>query len=281
MRSILRVHAMLPQVPADRDARDSQRVAHAVICLHQDAEDVRILGDQDASRRGADAAFELVADRAGAGADIPLCDRPTTSAIECGIHVLRPDVKPVDVIEVAVPGFSNDRSGPPVATGVGVPHPHSPCNHGVVHDADTVRVGEDHGPLEAASFFEPRGASHLAIAIQSEPGTEYRYIDAFLAPRQDRGNTGADFVFGIRRADQRCLTDRDSRDIGDRIERAGLTFERNAKIACARCGSRCRHGYGEQSCRPARQFHHNVHSGDDAHAQCRVRAILQARQDKQ
>ena len=64
------------------------------------------------ARRGAGAALELVADHAGAAADIALGDRSRDRAIERGERVLGGDREARRIAEPAVIGFGHDRQQP-------------------------------------------------------------------------------------------------------------------------------------------------------------------------
>ena len=68
----------------DRHAIDAQQRALAVVRLHQRADDIPRTVDFDTARRGADAALELVADHAGAAADIAFGTGPAAPPIERG-----------------------------------------------------------------------------------------------------------------------------------------------------------------------------------------------------
>jgi hypothetical protein len=94
------VHAVLAQMLTDRHARDAQRIAHAVVRLHQYANGVCSLAvvRRDTARCGADAALELVADHAGAATHVALRDRAAGRVVERLGDVLGPDVEAVDVV---------------------------------------------------------------------------------------------------------------------------------------------------------------------------------------
>src|SRR5881628_4258146 len=47
-----------------------------------------------------------------------------------------------------------------------------PGNYGITHYADAVRVGDHHGTVEEARFFDPGCAGHLAIAVFGKPSGE-------------------------------------------------------------------------------------------------------------
>jgi hypothetical protein len=114
------VDAVVAQGLADRDACDAQGVAHAVIGLHQHADGIGGLPlATDAARSSADAAFEFVAHHAGAAAHVAFRDGSAAGVLQGLRHMGGRDVEAVDVVEVPVPGFGDDRQGPPVTAGVG------------------------------------------------------------------------------------------------------------------------------------------------------------------
>jgi hypothetical protein len=84
-----------------------------------------------------------------------------------------------------------------------------------------VRAGGDDRALDLAALVDPRGAGHLAIAVEREPGAEHRRIEGAAAARQDRGDAGAHLPAIGEILDQGDLADGDAGDIGDRIEWAG------------------------------------------------------------
>jgi hypothetical protein len=223
-------------MPPDRHAGDEQAVAQAVVGLHQHAERVRGLTASDHARGGADAALELVADHAGAAADVALRDRAARGSVERRIHVCGLDVKAVDVVEMAVPGLGDDRQRPPVAGRVGGALAHAPGDHGVAHHADAVRVGQEHRPLQLPRLLDPGGAGHLAVAVQCEPSAEYRRAQAIAAARQDRGDARAHLVPARQVLDQRGVANRHAGDVRDRIERSRLAVERHAEVPRAQVG---------------------------------------------
>ncbi len=214
---------------ADGDAGDAQLTAHAVVCLHQYADGVGPVVDVNHARTGPRAALEFVADHAGPSADIALRNRSAARAVESGEDVLRPNMEAVDVVELAVPRLGNDRQRPPISGRIGFPLSDAPLNCSVAHDADAVRVGDQHGPFEKSGFIDPVRPCHFAVAIEAEHAGEYGLIPARFAARENGGDPGANGVA----LDQRRIADCDAGHIGDRVERAGRTVERYAQIARA------------------------------------------------
>ena len=162
----------------DRHTGDHERVAYAVVGLHERASNIGMAGDVDTPRRSADAALELVADHARAAADIALGHRAALRTVQRAIDVLCAHVKAVDVVQFAVPGLGDDRRRPPVTGRVGRTSANPPGDHRVVHDADAVRVGEHDRPVDLAHFVQVGRARHFAVAVQREPpsvdGTQQR-----------------------------------------------------------------------------------------------------------
>ena len=178
-----------------------------------------------------------MADHAGAAADVALLDRPAARGGEGQGDVLGLDVEAVDVVEMAVPGLGHDRQRPPVARGIGPAGMQAFGDHRIADHANAVRVGQHDRPLELARFVDPGRAGHLAVAVEGEPAGEDRAVGAGLAARQDRGDPGAHLVAVGQVLDQGDLANGDASDVGDRIERAWLAFERHAEITRARFGS--------------------------------------------
>ena len=74
-------------------------------------------------------------------------------------------MKPVDIIEPAVPRFGHDRQTPPVTGRVRRTVLNPPRDRRIAGHADTVRVCDHDRPFEKTAFFHPGGAGHFAIAI--------------------------------------------------------------------------------------------------------------------
>ena len=207
---------------------------------------------------------------------LPSATGPARAESSAAIDVLRPDMKTVDVVEVAVLCLGHDRQRPPVATRIRLALAHAPGDDGVTYDTDAVRVREHDGSLQSAAFVDPGRAGHLAIAVQREPARRTRDVERLL-PR------GRIAVTPVRTL---CLVGElisvicrpSRRHVGDGIQRSWVAVEGNAEIA----------GAGSERPMPLRerkqserdhQFHHVFYSGR-THTPCAVRRILQARQDK-
>src|SRR2546427_6968053 len=106
----------------------------------------------------------------------------------------------------------------------------------VPHHAHRVRVRDHHGAPQEARFLEPGGTGHFAVAVEREPAREDRIARA-LAARQDGGDAGTnrslpDHQLAASR-DERRVSDLDAGDVGDGVERARRTVERNPQVAGA------------------------------------------------
>ncbi len=91
-------------------AVDAEALAPAVVRLHEHADDVAVNLLDDA-RRCPDSALELVANHAGAAADVALRDRSGRCGFERGARVLGLDVHAVDVVERVRPRSLRPRGG--------------------------------------------------------------------------------------------------------------------------------------------------------------------------
>ena len=127
-------------------------------------------------------------------------------------------MKAVEVVQVTVPGFSDDGQGPWLSESTVL---QAPGDHRVAHHANTMRIGDGHRTVKKAGFLDPRGACHLAVAVQAEP-SRVDGVDVLRAAGQDDCDAGANGTFAdFQRpitADQRSRADLDAGYIGDRIE---------------------------------------------------------------
>jgi hypothetical protein len=98
-----------------------------------------------------------------------------------------------------------------------------------------VRVGDHDRTFDEAGLLDPGRAGHLAVAVERVPAAEHRGIQ--LAARQDGGHAGAHRTLAHLEpacaGDQGGEADRHPGDIGNGIERPGLTVERDAQMARA------------------------------------------------
>src|SRR5262249_20182394 len=114
-----------------------------------------------------------------------------------------------------------------------------PFDDRVAHDADAVRVRDADGSLEVAAFLHPRGAGHLTVAVEREPGREHR-IGVRLAARVDDRDPGAHRTLAYHElaaaGDESRVSDFDAGDVGDRVERTGRSADGELEIVLARLG---------------------------------------------
>src|SRR5207244_8694633 len=96
----------------DRHAGDAEVAASPVVALHQHAYGISAILRIEPSRGRPDPALELVVDHSGAAADTALYDAAAASTVHRGPGVLFRDVKPVDVVEHAVPRLRYHRQRP-------------------------------------------------------------------------------------------------------------------------------------------------------------------------
>ena len=85
--------------------------------------------------------------------------------IERMSDVLRLNVKAIDIVQPAVPGFGHDRQTPPVAGFISGPVFDPPRDDRVARDADAVRVSDDDRSFKKTALFDPGYAGHFAVAI--------------------------------------------------------------------------------------------------------------------
>jgi hypothetical protein len=235
----LSVGGMIGDFFADGNAGDAELVAASVVALDEDADGIASSLGFEHAGRGADAAFELIADHAGATADIAFFDRAGVGDVEGVEGVFGLDVKSVDVVEPAVPGFGDHGQRPEVAFHVGRAVLDLPGNDGVAHDSDAVRVGDHYGAGEEAGVVDPGGAGHLTVAVEGEPGGEDGVVGSFAA-RMNGGDAGAhgslaDYEFAFA-GDERGVSDLDAFDVGDGVVAAGSAIEGDSEIAGAGLG---------------------------------------------
>ena len=91
------------------DSGDAQLLAGSVVALDEDADGVASgFGGEHAGRR-ANASLKFIADHSGAAAYVALFDCAGVGGVERMEGVFGMDVKSVDVVEPAVPGFGDRR----------------------------------------------------------------------------------------------------------------------------------------------------------------------------
>src|SRR5262245_45951098 len=100
--------------------------------------------------------------------------------------MLRLDVESVDVIEAAIVRLRYNGQPPRL-----LPGPlYLPLQNSIVHDAHAVCVRDRDGTFQKSALLQPRGARHLAVAVEREPGTKHG-IGVRLAPWMDHRDTRA------------------------------------------------------------------------------------------
>src|SRR5260370_21687541 len=100
---------MFGNFAADVDSGDAELRAGSVVALHEDADGVASdFGAEHAGRR-ANAPLKFIADHSGAATYVALLDCAGVSGVERMEGVFGMDVKSVDVVEPAVPGFGDHR----------------------------------------------------------------------------------------------------------------------------------------------------------------------------
>jgi len=149
-----------------------------------------------------------------------------------GLHV-----EAVDVVEPAVPGFRDDRKGPPVAGGIGLAMRDAPLDDCVSYYTDAVRVGDHHRAFEEPGLFDPGGAGHFAIAVERPPAGENGIAHGIFAAWENGGDAGAHGAFTDLKlsfpGDERRVADGDAGNVGDGVEWTGRAVEGDAEIAGA------------------------------------------------
>jgi hypothetical protein len=166
----------------------------------------------------------VLAEHAGAAADVALPDRPTARAGERGQDVLRPDVPADRVVEEAVEGLGHDRADE-VARAEGWVLAGQPLDRRAVDGPDRVGVGQQDRAFEQAELIDLRAAGDLAGAVQDRDRGRDRVEEGRPLVRVDRGQAGphrplADAQSAVA-GDQGRVADPQARHVGDRVEAAG------------------------------------------------------------
>ena len=103
-------HDVRSDLATDRHAIDAQQIARAIVRLHQRADRIALAILDDDARCRAGSALELVADHAGAAADIAFGDGAAADrAVERGKRVLLRQRESLDVAQPAIVGLGDDR----------------------------------------------------------------------------------------------------------------------------------------------------------------------------
>src|SRR5579863_516038 len=104
--------------PANRNAGDAKLVASSVVALHQNADGVAAFFAVEDAGTAADAALEIIADHARSAADVAFFHGAGVGGVQSTPGVFGMDVESIDVIQVAIPRFSNNWKRPRVVVGV-------------------------------------------------------------------------------------------------------------------------------------------------------------------
>ena len=75
------------------------------------------------------------------------------------------DVKPINIIEPAVPCLGNNRQAPPVSGLIGGAVLNPPGNDCVARDTHAVRIRDYDRPFEETALLDPWCAGHFTVAI--------------------------------------------------------------------------------------------------------------------
>ena len=110
----------------------------------------------------------------------------------------------------------------------------SPRDHRIAGDSNAVRIRDHDRSFEKSALFNPMRAGHLAVTVQTERSRVNRIVQRIVSPRNDRGHTSADRSFANNEfsfaTNNRCVTNFDTRDIGNRVQWARPTVERNSDV---------------------------------------------------
>src|ERR1700732_5021246 len=104
---------------SNRGAGDSQQMTRSEVALYKHAHSIAAEFLGKLPRRGPRAALEFETNHPGPAANISLGHRArmrVTHRVEC---VFRFHVKPVDIVQVAIPGLGHYRKRPPIFLGNG------------------------------------------------------------------------------------------------------------------------------------------------------------------
>ena len=156
-------HHVGSDLATDRHAIDAQQITRAIVRLHQRTDRIALSILEDDARCRAGPAFELVADHAGAAANVAFGNGAAADrAVKRSKGVLLRQRESLDVAEPAIVGLGDDRQmeglGSAIANGDG--------RDGVTDDTDLISVGDADRRAEQALLREPRKAGHLAVAIE-------------------------------------------------------------------------------------------------------------------
>ena len=213
---------------ADRNARDAELGAQAVVALHQRAHDVAPSAGQ-LPRRGAGAALEAVAEHPGAAAHIALGNRPPRAASSARIASSAFTCwpfwsfrRPSDVS--ATTGYQKAPVAPFFTIQDTAASRTTPTLSVLV-----MRIGVSSTPLSSIQWVPVMSPLPLPIVKAANTGGEVA-----ATARQNGGDAGPnrtlpDLALPFAR-DQRGVPHRDAGDVGDGVERTGRAVERHAEV---------------------------------------------------
>src|SRR5246127_3033443 len=104
-----RVGILRTDLPANGNSGNAEILSRAVVALHEYTDGVAAVLLGKFARRGANPSLEPVANHAGAATNRAFFYRPATSGFDGLKSVLRLHVKPIDVVQPAVPRLRDDR----------------------------------------------------------------------------------------------------------------------------------------------------------------------------
>src|ERR1700722_9103069 len=95
-------------------------------------------------------------------------------------------MKAVDVVQIAVPCFGDDRQRPILLQSLVL---YAPGDDGVTHHADAMGVGDGDWALQESRLLDPRRPRHLAVAVLRKPSGVDR-VGVRLSARKYYGDSG-------------------------------------------------------------------------------------------
>ena len=115
--------------------------------------------------------------------------------LECVRDIFWLYVKPIDVIEPAVPSLGHHRQAPPVSGLIGCPMLNSPRDNRIARHADAVRVRNNDWSFKEAALINPRCAGHFAVAVERENAGVHRIVKRVMSTRENSGHASAHRTF--------------------------------------------------------------------------------------
>ena len=100
------------------------------------------------------------------------------------------DMKSIDIIQPAIPGFSHDRQAKTFAFMDG----HIVFDQGFTDDTNLVGISQGNRRAQHARFFQPQQASHFAVAIERMISGKGVIFAAEIGARQNYRHTGTRYA---------------------------------------------------------------------------------------